>query len=614
MRLPFAVLLSATFVVLAIADPGPGGTAEALAPIEPRAAKSAGLESFRNCRGLAGYLSRHEGRGGYPFLPIAEDNAGGGESTPSPAAPTSPTGTNVQEAGIDEPDIVKSAPSAILALSEGSLHAVVTGPGGPQLAGSLKLTEDGPSAPGDVVGRDLTFSGGPSSLLVHGDRALVIGYGWGAAGPMTTLIEIDTSDPAALRVLSESELEGSFVSGRQTGPTARLVVSAYPDYAELEEHGAASRRWLPSIRTAEGGEIEKRRLTGCRAVDHSSRYSGSGMLTVLTVDLSAGSEIVDSDAILTSGDTLYASDDRLYVATQRWSWGDGSVTRASDVNTQIHAFATDQPNATGYVASGRVPGWMLSQWSMSERDGYLRVASTTSPPWTEGEPEGKSESFVTVLREDGQALSEAGSLGGLGVGEQIYAVRFFDDVGYVVTFRQVDPLYTIDLSDPAGPKLLGELKIPGYSAYLHPVGEGLLLGVGQDADSEGVTQGAQLSLFDVSDLTSPQRIATHSLGRNAYTEVEYDHHAFFFDSGSGLSITPFSDRQGDEGSYGAAAVRISPSGLSEVATVRHGAGWRSLPNRALLRDGSVYTVSAKGVMAHDRNSLAQTGFAELPVP
>ena len=117
-----------------------------------------------------------------------------------------------------------------------------------------------------------------------------------------------------------------------------------------------------------------------------------------------------------------------------------------------------------------------------------------------------SESAVTVLREQGGRLAQIGQVGGLGRGERIYAARFLGDVGYLVTFRQVDPLYTIDLSNPAAPKVAGELKITGYSAYLHPIGEDLLLGVGQEASEQGRRLGAQVSLFDVSDPASPKRL------------------------------------------------------------------------------------------------------------
>ena len=133
---------------------------------------------------------------------------------------------------------------------------------------------------------------------------------------------------------------------------------------------------------------------------------------------------------------------------------------------------------------------MLSQWSMSEHEDVLRVASTTSPPWTDDGQSAESQSFVTTMGEsiDGN-LEQIGQLGGLGTDEQIYAVRLIGETGFVVTFRQVDPLYTLDLSDPSRPRVLGELTIPGYSAYLHPAAAGLLMGVGQSATKRGRAAG-----------------------------------------------------------------------------------------------------------------------------
>ncbi len=171
---------------------------------------------------------------------------------------------------------------------------------------------------------------------------------------------------------------------------------------------------------------------------------------------------------------------------------------------------------------------------MSEYNGDLRVATTT-----EGFDFGEqSESAVTVLRPNGEDLETISSVGGLGKTEQIRSVRFIDDTAYVVTFRQTDPLYVIDLSDPANPVLDGELKIPGYSAYLHPVGDGLLLGVGQDATEEGRTLGTQLSLFDVSDPTNPQQIDTLPIGGSS--EVEWDHKAFLYWPEDGTIVLPVS--------------------------------------------------------------------------
>ncbi len=210
--------------------------------------------------------------------------------------------------------------------------------------------------------------------------------------------------------------------------------------------------------------------------------------------------------------------------------------------TLIHQFSLDDGTGAAYVASGEVEGRLLNQFAMSEYNGDLRVATTTDNWGNFGD---QSESTVYVLRPSGADLEQISSISGLGKGEQIYSVRFIDDVGYVVTFRQVDPLYVLDLSDPANPVLDGELKIPGYSAYLHPVGDGLLLGVGQDATDEGRTTGTQLSLFDVSDPANPQRISTLPIG--GQSEVEWDHKAFLFWEPDGTIVLPVSPGWSDCG-------------------------------------------------------------------
>ena len=181
-------------------------------------------------------------------------------------------------------------------------------------------------------------------------------------------------------------------------------------------------------------------------------------------------------------------------------------------------------------------GYLLSQWSLSEFGGVLRVVSTETPAWWGTGAE--SESFLTTLREQDGALVQEGRIGGLGKGERVYAVRFVGNTGYVVTFRQIDPLYTLDLVDPAHPRVIGELTISGYSAYLHPIGEDLLLGIGQEADEAGHPLGTQLSIFDVSDLRHPTLLHRAPLGQG-WSEAESDHHAFLFWPKTGLVVVPF---------------------------------------------------------------------------
>ena len=175
---------------------------------------------------------------------------------------------------------------------------------------------------------------------------------------------------------------------------------------------------------------------------------------------------------------------------------------------------------------------------------------------------------MTTLAEQGGYLVPRGTVDGLGKGERIYAVRFMGDAGYVVTFRETDPLYTLDLSDPDAPRVRGELKIPGYSAYLHPVGDGLLLGIGQDADEEtGRVQGLQISLFDVSDLARPARLQQRRLGdRFSSSAVEWNHHAFLWWPATKLAMLPV-DSEGFAGVAGFTVDRAG--GIAELGRISH---------------------------------------------
>ena len=153
-------------------------------------------------------------------------------------------------------------------------------------------------------------------------------------------------------------------------------------------------------------------------------------------------------------------------------------------------------------------------------------------------PQVPSQSYVTVLGTVGNQLVPVGQLSGLGSGQKIYSVRFVGDIGYIVTFRQVDPLYTIDLSDPTAPKVAGQLELEGYSSYLHPLGNGLLLGVGQDVGANNEPSGAMLELFDVSDPAAPKLVQKTSLGQGSSSQVQYDHHAFLFWPATNLAVLP----------------------------------------------------------------------------
>jgi hypothetical protein len=582
---------------------------------------------------------------GGPFIEmLAFEDAAPAEAPAAPGGQSvDHSGTNVQVLGVDEPDMVKTDGERIVVLSEGTLIvADVTGRE-PEVVGRLHV--------GDLS---------VQNMFLSGDTVLLFGSAWSTVypvmetsvdiaptyqSPTVQLIEVDIRrDPEIVRTMS---IDGRYISARMVGNTVRLVLTSgpvgfewnYPTGSGLRAERKAIREnreivrnstednWIPYyVVTDADGDVEAEGiLFDCNRANHPEEFSGLNMLSVATIDLGNGLDVIDATGVLATGDTVYASADSLYVATQnwdvwRWAQTGNEEDRPDGVTTEIHKFDMSRADRTEYLASGRIDGYLLNQFAMDEFDGLLRVASTSSPNWWGGG--GDPESRVTVLEEDGGELVEIGMVDGLGETEQIYSVRFMEDVAYVVTFRQTDPLYTIDLSDPEDPQVVGELKILGYSAYLHPVGDGLLMGVGQDATKRGRVQGTQVSIFDVSDPSDPTRIDTYTLDEGSSSQVEYDHHAFLYWEDTGLAMVPVQqwwwDSKTESTFFGAVGLQVEDDGdLREIRRISHpGAGeeawdYRGQILRSIVIGDSVFTVSAKGIMQSDLDTLLEESWLEF---
>jgi hypothetical protein len=624
-----ALAASAAAPTAASAAPAASAAAPTAASAAPKVEKrlKAGklrLRSFRSCAALVRYSRSRvrRGRGALPpppsppiLMPLRR-GAPDAVVTPEVLAAPAPTGgaveegasgTNVQEAGVDEPDIVKAAGSRIFAVAGNRIHAVH--PDGPRLLGSLELAG---------YGHELLLRGDRLLAISHDapaglDQPVIRPFGGGDAG-VTVLTEIDVSDAAAMRVVRTERIRGVHVSSRLTGRTARVVVWTRPRAVFEPTLRTAVRGWLPrrALRRRGTGKPRFRRAAPCRRVMRPASFSGTDVLTVLTIDLEKGLPAVDSDAIMSGGQVVYASERNLYVATQDWT--PVPATPGAELPgrsfTTIHRFATDDPDSTTYRASGRVPGFLLNQFSLSEHDGVLRAASTEEPVWWSGDAAVESQSHVTVLDEQDGALRQIGQVSGLGRGERIFAVRFIGPAGYVVTFHQIDPLYVVDLERPAQPVVRGELKIRGYSAYLHPVGPGLLLGVGQDATDAGVQLGTQLSLFDVSDPSNPRRLHQAAVS-NASSQAEFDHHAFLWWAPRDLAVVPL-NVFGAQTFQGATGFRVQrAAGIAEAGRASH-------PDAPILRSfvlgGRLFTLSDAGVEANSLADLSEQAWLAFPAP
>lgn len=563
----------------------------------------------------------------------ADTAATSGSGALAGATGSGPTGTNLQEQGVDEPDVAKTSGDLLLVVAQNRLQVLRAG-ATPTLLSTTSLGQE-------------SWGG---ELLVDGDRVLVVlpqGGGfhhdavrssmpYGGGSGTVRLVLLDISDPKQPDVLEELQLDGRYLSARLSDGAVRLVTTsapspqpAYPaaphgtdqELEALEENRAVAReitldQVLPQRRHTTGGDVLTGPAVECDQVRHAPSPQGSSTLLVTTLDLDRGLAPQDSTGVTTDGDLVYASADRLYVATSRWgTTAPPPDDRPSDtatsgvdneVTTELHAFDTTTTDRTPYVGSGSVPGYVMGRWALSSHEGHLRVATTTSPPWGGDVP---SSSSVVVLEEQPDRLQQVGRVDGLGIDERIFAVRYFGDLATVVTFRQTDPLYVVDLADPTAPEVLGELKIPGFSTYLHPVGDDLLLGVGQDADEQGRVTGMQVSLFDLSDRSKPVQVDRLPLGQG-HTDAGHDSRAFGFDTTRRTALLPFSSWDGRSNENAALGIRVTDDRtLVEAGRMRV---MDDNPMQRVLHDGErLYAITHRGVVAGDLDGLERLGAVDF---
>jgi uncharacterized secreted protein with C-terminal beta-propeller domain len=637
---------------------------------------------------LQSFVSQDYYYGGGPavFEDVAAEG-GAGVDRGSPEAPTqadgdtanAPSGfsdTNRQVADVDEADIVKVG-------DEGRKLYVIRGNG----------FHDFDSWPASQTSKvaDLEIEGGAMEMFVAGDRAVVFssvynvealddgdlcqGYSYGGPEPgladvdgsyycgrsfvKITIIDLSGDSPEVVR---EIYVDGWYTSSRRHDNIVRAVVQSsmqrpgtVPNLYEIVYNGAAypeSRDaeillayvwaaeakqailattlddWLPVWGERIDGEIQP------QPVQCSDFYSPEPGLTNYGLTQIVGINMANDDptritSILGQASQVYSNGEAMVLTQPDWTYFERGVN--SD-RTAVHRFAVSfEEQRTPYQGSGFVQGVVNDQFSIDERAGIIRIA-TTRTTWQDRTDDmlapdvwipPTTDNLVSTLRLNGDALELVGSTPPLAEGERIFSARFLGDLGYIVTFRQVDPLFAIDLSNPEKPIVLGELKIPGFSDYMHPLGDNHLLTIGRDVDEE--TQwdnGTALQIFDVSDPAKP-KLAHKALVGEGFSEANHNHKAFNFYADKGLLAFPFVSYEGNFSSTLELWDVNAKSGFNRRGAVDHSdlvlndcggipyavdefyynCGYDPQITRGVFIDEFIYSISYGGVRVHDVDNL-----------
>ena len=448
----------------------------------------------------------------------------------------------------------------------------------------------------------------------------------------------DITDKANPKVMRTFNQDGSLVSSRMVGDNLYLISNRYIYKEDLESKDY--QLIVPNVQDSNNNDGQPSALDAdCISIMPDFEQTSYLITTGLNI---TNNDPADCSAVLGTGSTVYATTDTLYVAAPEWEYTEtmknGNLISESKCTTKILRYALNDGKiiATG---SGEVPGNILNQYSMDEYNGNFRIA-TTVDSWDE---DGNNNSVNNLYILDSN-LNILGKVENLAQGESIKSVRFMGAKVYIVTFETVDPLFVIDASNPSSPKVLGQLKIPGFSEYLHPYSENLIIGFGYDTtthtntweDHTGqqysedaiVTAGLKLSLFDVSDPVNPKEIDTLVLGEyGSYSEATYNPKAFLFSKEKGIIGFPATlakELKHKDGYYyseteftGYCLVNVDENGFSLKGKVSNN---KSNPDsdytqqilRGLYINDILYTVSYDNILSFDLNTLDKIDQTDLP--
>lgn len=413
--------------------------------------------------------------------------------------------TNVRTEGVDEGDIVKTDGSYIYTLTRSGTLRIVSADGGSMsVVGQISLDDLTDSIQEMYVDGNtlcVVTSGYDSGLEWQGDETYMVN-----SRDFIRLYTYDITDKSKITLKGMVEQDGEYYCTRKAGNYVYLLSQFYPVYREEAEE-AQPRLYVPSV----NNEL----LDSSNVLYPAVPQMENGQLVISSVNLEKPDKIQDSKSLIGASGRCYVSKESIYIFGEDYSGEEmrTRIVRFSYKNGEIQA-----------RAAGEVNGRINDTFSMDEYDGYLRVVATR---YKDGWWGGSMSNSLYVLDDK---LKMTGKVEDLAKGEQIYSARFMGNTGYFVTYRQMDPLFSVDLSDPADPKILGELKITGFSEYLHFYGENKLLGIGWETDPDtGERKGLKLSMFDISNPADVKEIDKMVLKNVEFCQAMHDYKAILID-------------------------------------------------------------------------------------
>jgi len=505
---------------------------------------SENLMHFKSCADIKDYVDENSTSRNYGYemsgakIMMSQDSAISEATAAEGSSASDYSSTNVQVAGVDEADIVKNDGKYVY-LVKGNTVRIVSAYPPTDMQEVAKITFD-----------DAGFR--PNEMYLDGDVLAVIGSGYNYehrildeivdkisdsvpySGPETKLYIFDIADRKNPVLKRKVAFEGGYISSRKIDEMVYVVAnkSLYRYYPIPMLEDSVTKTPEPMVKCADVGYIPE--------------TENLNYLIVAGVSVNDFNAEILKQIVVGSSENIYASQKNLYVVSQKrqshgWIYDKNSV---QNEKTAINKFTLNS-DEIGYAGEGEVPGHILNQFSMDENDDYFRIATTLGEVWSSQQ---KSKNNLYVLDED---LKVVGKIEDIAPGEKIYSVRFIGERAYMVTFKKVDPLFVIDVSSPTNPKIIGKLKIPGYSDYLHPYDENHIIGFGKDAidaseDQVGQRdldfawyQGMKVAMFDVTDPENPVELHKIVIGdRGTDSPLLNNHKALLFNKEKGFMAFP----------------------------------------------------------------------------